>query len=169
MASCTSFLRHSFLALLDKSGATLKEAMQLARHSDPKLTMAVYGRAQLHDLASAVERFPSLMLPASESEPLRATGTDSADRPRLANQPDRGTSQPRTLTALLTVGDDFRCEPMGTHDNASMGKRATGDCHNPFAAKVAKNECERMGADKQSSPSTTRTYNLPVNSRLLYH
>src|SRR5262249_4676949 len=42
-------LRHSFIALLDKSGATLKEAMQLARHSDPKLTMAVYGRAQLHD------------------------------------------------------------------------------------------------------------------------
>jgi hypothetical protein len=34
-------LRHSFVALLDKSGATLKEAMQLARHSDPKLTMAV--------------------------------------------------------------------------------------------------------------------------------
>jgi hypothetical protein len=24
--------------------------MQLARHSDPKLTMAVYGRAHLHDL-----------------------------------------------------------------------------------------------------------------------
>ena len=38
-------LRHSYIALLDKSGATLKEAMQLARHSDPKLTMAVYGRA----------------------------------------------------------------------------------------------------------------------------
>jgi integrase len=32
-------LRHSFIALLDRSGAALKEAMQLARHSDPKLTM----------------------------------------------------------------------------------------------------------------------------------
>jgi hypothetical protein len=42
--------RHNFIALLEKSGATLKEAMQLARHSDPKLTMAVYGGAQLHDL-----------------------------------------------------------------------------------------------------------------------
>jgi len=39
-------LRHSYIALLDKSGATLKEAMQLARHSDPKLTMAVSGRAR---------------------------------------------------------------------------------------------------------------------------
>jgi integrase len=43
-------LRHSYIALLDRSGATLKEAMQLARHSDPRLTMAVYGRAQMHDL-----------------------------------------------------------------------------------------------------------------------
>lgn len=53
-------LRHSFVGLLDKSGATLKEAMQLARHSDPKLTMKIYGKARRHDLAGAVERFPSL-------------------------------------------------------------------------------------------------------------
>jgi hypothetical protein len=48
-------LRHSHIALLDRSGATLKEAMQLARHSDPKLTMAVYGRAQLHDLGPSAD------------------------------------------------------------------------------------------------------------------
>jgi integrase len=42
-------LRHSYIALLDRSGATLKEAMQLARHSDPKLTMAVYGQAHAAD------------------------------------------------------------------------------------------------------------------------
>jgi integrase len=53
-------LRHSFVALLDRSGATLKEAMQLARHSDPKLTMKIYGRARRHDLAGAIDRLPSL-------------------------------------------------------------------------------------------------------------
>ena len=37
--------------------------MRLARHSDPKLTMAVYGRTQLHDLAAAVSRLPSLTPP----------------------------------------------------------------------------------------------------------
>jgi hypothetical protein len=46
-------LRHSYIAMLDRTGATLKEAMQLARHSDPKLTMAVYGRVRLHDLGEA--------------------------------------------------------------------------------------------------------------------
>jgi hypothetical protein len=69
-------VRHSFVALLEKSGATLKEAMQLARHSDRKLTMAVYGRAQLHDLGRAVERLPDLKTgPATEAGALKATGT----------------------------------------------------------------------------------------------
>src|SRR5262249_4097844 len=70
-------LRHSFIALLDRSGATLKEAMQLARHSDPKLTMAVYGRAQLHDLGEAMRRLPSLHTgPQGGGAALAATGTD---------------------------------------------------------------------------------------------
>src|SRR5262249_17816944 len=68
-------LRHSYIALLDRSGATLKEAMQLARHSDPKLTMAVYGRAQLHDLGEAVHRLPPLLI-GPEEQALQATGTD---------------------------------------------------------------------------------------------
>ena len=54
-------LRHSFVALLDRTGATLKEAMQLARHSDPRLTMARYGRAQLEDLGQTVGRLPELL------------------------------------------------------------------------------------------------------------
>jgi hypothetical protein len=68
-------LRHCFVALLDRAGVSLKQAMQLARHSDPKLTMARYGRAQLHDLGAAVESLPALMPPAKEWETLRATGT----------------------------------------------------------------------------------------------
>jgi Phage integrase family len=71
-------LRHSYIAMLDKSGASLREAMQLARHSDPRLTMAVYGRAQLHDLGAAVGRLPDLFNGGSEPQSLRATGTDSA-------------------------------------------------------------------------------------------
>jgi hypothetical protein len=59
-------LRHSMIALLDKAGATLREGMQLARHSDPKLMMAVYGRAHLHDLGADIGRLPSL-LPTSGS------------------------------------------------------------------------------------------------------
>jgi integrase len=65
-------LRHSYIALLDKSRATLKEAMQLARHSDPRLTMAVYGKANLDDLGAAAGRLPSLLnRPAAKTETAR--------------------------------------------------------------------------------------------------
>jgi excisionase family DNA binding protein len=53
-------LRHSYVALLERTGASLKQAMQLARHSDPRLTMARYGRAHLSDLGTTVQRMPSL-------------------------------------------------------------------------------------------------------------
>jgi integrase len=77
-------LRHSYVRLLDQSGATLKEAMQLARHSDPKLTMARYGRAQLHDLGAAIDRLPSLMLvDRKRGQAAAATGTAARRRPRL--------------------------------------------------------------------------------------
>ena len=47
-------MRHTFIRMLDLAGTSLKEAMQLARHSDPKLTMAVYGQAGAEDLAAKV-------------------------------------------------------------------------------------------------------------------
>lgn len=53
-------LRHSYISLLDKAGVSLKQAMQLARHSDPKLTMRVYGRAQLADLAASAAKLPDV-------------------------------------------------------------------------------------------------------------
>ena len=63
-------LRHSYLSALAASGAAIKELQELARHSDPKLTMAVYGQAGAADRAArvdavGVECFPpaSLSLP----------------------------------------------------------------------------------------------------------
>ncbi len=77
-------LRHSDIAMLDRNGATLEEAMQLARHSDPKLTMAVYGRAQLQATSGeAVRRLPALLNGGEPGgvEAAKATGTDSTPAP----------------------------------------------------------------------------------------
>jgi integrase len=75
-------LRHSYVLLLDQAGVSVKQAMNLARHSDPKLTMARYGKPQLGDLGSAVNRLPSLTSrPGGE---VQATGTDGAVGPKLA-------------------------------------------------------------------------------------
>jgi hypothetical protein len=146
-------LRHSFIALLDKSGATLKEAMQLARHSDPKLTMAVYGRSALHDLAGAVERLPALLSPAPGSDALRATGTDGPDPRRAANMPGSRASRCAIARASACSPNDFRCEPMGTHDDASMAREVTAGCRNLFAVNAVKNGWEPMRGDEDSSPS----------------
>src|SRR5262249_45870463 len=94
-------LRHSYVALLDQAGLTLKQAMQLARHSDPKLTMAVYGRAALHDLGAAVDRIPGLTPDRQGAAPrLRATGTEGAELP-LRGLP--GTAESATSDISLTV------------------------------------------------------------------
>ncbi len=96
-------LRHSFVALLDQSGASLREAMQLARHSDPNLTMKVYGRLRLHDLGNAVGRLPAVS-PGGNSDTgaaaLLATGTDGRHVPRHVPghvpASDSGREQSRT-------------------------------------------------------------------------
>lgn len=56
----------------------MKEAQELARHSDPKLTMNIYTKLGVHDLAGALDRLPRLMPPRPDRDALRATGTDDA-------------------------------------------------------------------------------------------
>ena len=51
-------LRNAYISRVIRSGADVKQAMTLARHSDPKLTTARYARAKLHDLGSVVEALP---------------------------------------------------------------------------------------------------------------
>jgi integrase len=114
-------LRHTFIAFLDKSGATLKEAMQLARHSDPKLTMAVYGRAQLRDLHGAVAKMPALLSP-DRPDTLAATGTDGQSV----------MDPPPPLAPLLAVAPDLGCGSVRRHEHASMEEGVPGDCHNPL-------------------------------------
>jgi integrase/recombinase XerC len=95
-------LRHAFVGLLDKSGASLKQAMQLARHSDPKLTMARYGRAQLHDLAAAIDRLPCLV--ATESKPaLSATGTQGPEAEILPARLDRALTKPMLPDGVCVI------------------------------------------------------------------
>ena len=78
-------LRASYISLLVRQGANPKVAQTLARHSDPRLTFAVYAKAHIHDLAAAVEGLP-INLPdcnRAERASLQATGTDG--KPAVAN------------------------------------------------------------------------------------
>jgi integrase len=148
-------LRHSFIALLDKSGATLKEAMQLARHSDPKLTMAVYGRAALNDLAAAVDRLPGLMGATLEPAALRLTGTDSGPQEsglvtgRVTGASDgQGREASEGVASVLSgEGKADSTEPQDLTGFAASGRQASAAVASPrgrictFAEQVQSLPC----------------------------
>jgi integrase len=71
-------LRGTYITHLLNSGASIKTCQTLARHSTPVLTIGVYAKTALHDLASAVEALPDLTSGTSdrESQSVQATGTD---------------------------------------------------------------------------------------------
>jgi integrase len=73
-------LRVLFISRVVASGASVKEAQTLARHSTPVLTMNTYSRATLLDVAGAVEGLGDLLTkqpsrPDKEAAAMRATGT----------------------------------------------------------------------------------------------
>ena len=73
-------LRVLFISRVVASGASVKEAQTLARHSTPVLTMNTYSRATLLDVAGAVEGLGDLLTkqpsrPEKEAAAMRATGT----------------------------------------------------------------------------------------------
>jgi len=159
-------LRHSYIALLDRAGATLKEAMQLARHSDPKLTMARYGRAPLEDLAGKIGELPSLLTGPSRgaSLPLAATGTEG-------NQRATGFELPTREVAGLPVAcarTEIPCDPLTTVERIGPEAAAAEDRRETLEMKPFASDCARVRTTEKNSPSRIRTYNKPVNSRLLY-
>jgi integrase len=48
-------LRHTYVTLLVKSGASVKVCQTLARHADPKLTLNCYTHLTVHDLTQGLE------------------------------------------------------------------------------------------------------------------
>ncbi len=77
-------LRHSYVSTLVRSGASVKEAQELARHSTPTLTFGRYAHVRRHDLARVVERLDPPTF-ASTAAALRATGTGDAGQPENAS------------------------------------------------------------------------------------
>jgi integrase len=168
-------LRHSYIGLLDRSGATLKEAMQLARHSDPKLTMAVYGRAQLHDLGEAVRRLPPLVdVEASVPKSAAATGTD----PVPSSKFDHGPISVPGQHALAAVDGpvctgfaqkiDIQRERMSLVDAATNGQGEKRAGRKPSIAQGLEAGCDLVRASEASSPSFDCSSSTLSDSLILY-
>ena len=74
-------LRHTYISRVVASGASVKVAQELARHSTPTLTIGRYSHTRMHDLTEALDNLPGTDHPTREAGELRRTGTDDCDDP----------------------------------------------------------------------------------------
>jgi hypothetical protein len=152
-------LRHSYVALLDQAGASLKQAMHLARHSDPKLTMARYGRPQLHDLGAAVAKLPSLLsgstAPGRQAAAVAATGTDG-----------RGFLVPSSVCTGFVQTDDIQGDRLRLVEAQQQAGGEKEESHNHLAGQViAANQYQLIPPDS-SSGGWDRTTDTRLMKRL---
>ncbi len=116
---CADFhaLRHTYITRLVNSGASVKVAQDLARHSDPKLTIGRYAHTRIHDLRQALDNLPNMGAPARDAETAAtaATGTEdarpddasaSAQRQVQRPQRDRGREGAKRYDADDDARDD---------------------------------------------------------------
>jgi len=83
-------LRHTFISRLVQSGASVKVAQDLARHSSPMLTLGRYAHVQIADHTKALDALPNLepMKDTPDQQEAKATGTYDG-RPGSGIAPDR--------------------------------------------------------------------------------
>jgi len=152
-------LRATYVTMLVKGGASVKEAQELARHSDPRLTMNVYTKLGIHDLAGALNG-----LPAAEAERVeeiaeadavsaRATGTDG-NRPRSARcatdsarESERGAAVRRgALDSRGRPGSRKPRNPAISAARGGSGRRRAGQCD-----EYAREDSNPQPADPKSA------------------
>ena len=149
-------LRATYITLLVKGGVSVKVAQELARHSDPRLTMNVYCRLGVRDLAGALDSLPSLVGNTPERERMRATGTDDA----RAEPPTDPRLKPRQLERESVRPGATSC------DDGSLAARSGNDRKVlPVAEK--RDSARRDATGNKKATDRTRTENLRFTKPLL--
>jgi len=77
-------LRVHYISRVVEAGASMKEAMELARHADPKLTLKTYSRVRLSALSGVLDGLPSMAPAGPDHSRTKATGTDGGVDPTVA-------------------------------------------------------------------------------------
>ena len=118
-------LRHTFISIVGKSGATAKEVQRLARHSTVALTLDVYTHLGLNDERRAVENLPELHRTDQDRRAAALkTGTD--DRPVRLTENGQEQLTPK-LTPFLTPTAFSGCNRSATIGNEpdDLGENGT--------------------------------------------
>ena len=97
-------LRTGYITLLVKGRASIKVARELPRRTDPKLTLNVYSKLGVHDLAGALTNLPDRAGGGKSLKPQRF-GTDR----RAASRSDTKATV-RTRTGNLRFTKPLLCQ-----------------------------------------------------------
>jgi len=147
-------LRVTYITLLVRGGASVKVAQELARHSDPKLTLNTYTRLGMNDLSGALDALPAVSSKEPEREALRATGT-------LGKGPDDPQLYPQqlgreTVRSRANRRDGVSTVPQSRHHEIVNARKGESDI-----VPVSATPCDKA-ADR------TRTDDLRFTKPLLY-
>jgi integrase len=151
-------LRHTFITLLVGSGASVKVAQVLARHSTPTLTIGRYAHADTADRQSALAAFPSLVRTKSEpvskfaDEPVRVEPVTIPSPDPTPNAHQAGYGQRRRETRL---------------DLAALAVAASDRLHKSLQLWGLDAPWRDLAESDTSAPRRTRTYNPLIKSQLL--
>src|SRR5262249_42236457 len=105
------------------------------------------------------------LLAGPEAEVASATGTDGAG----PGSGGKNTSKPRGAYSALTGIADRGGDSLRGLESPGGGEGHKETDRKPLSFQGGEAGCEPLRADDSSSPTRTRTWNKPVNSRLLYH
>jgi len=155
-------LRVHFISRVVEAGANVKEAMELARHSDPKLTLKTYAKVGLHSLAGVLDRMDSPdPAPEQGAGVLLATGTDNHAPAGPDNTPQNPPQSERgKATGKLRPGAAGR-------DEGRSGW-VGDDAPKPLRYTDLRETARANAGQSESTPHRTRTCNPLIKSQLLY-
>ena len=138
-------LRHTYGTLLSKSGVSPREAMELMRHTDLRLTMKVYTDPRIFDLQGAVEKLPIPAVKAPDA--IAATGTDAGTSP---GSTDRRVANRVATTAILGLSASPAVTKPGQGDGAQLIDLGT-TCRELALTDAEGVKAERVGIEPTSA------------------
>ena len=141
-------LRHGYISRIVDGGASVKEAQELARHSDPRLTMD-YAHTRLHNKAKHLENLPIGDTSEDDAAALRATGTDNVQR------------------HVQSAGHES-VQPTATVCSNRPEATKTGGERKHLKIATDSDDTQRDAPPNENTPGRTRTSNLRIRSPPLY-
>jgi len=147
-------LRHTFISRLNRAGVPISTAMNLARHSDPTLTLKTYGHVSAADRKTGVET-ASIQGPATPKNAPVGLPARKQIRKCAEHTAPHPPAPDRTTTASRETSPE-------QHPTSNKPLNGSGFRIDPHG------DAEPCTSSKPNTPRRTRTFNPLIKSQLLY-